>query len=122
MVVLPGAYDIRVNHLADGGIGLLYEVSIPYPAESALKAIREALPSPAWIVDEEPEWKSAMGFLSKPPVHLNQWMAEWRNQAGKTVSYVVRYESRFQKVGDESGPDNKRLLVTALLKPTSQSK
>jgi hypothetical protein len=122
LVVLPGAYNIRVNHLAEGGIGLLYDVSIPYPAESAVAAITQALRAPAWSTGEEPAWKSMMGFLSKPPVHSHQWMADWRNQEGRTVSYVLRYESKFQKAGDQSPPDNERLLVTAVLKRTSQSK
>jgi hypothetical protein len=129
---LPGAIDIKAHTQPGGLIWVHYDLTEPFPARSALRAICDRFQSTgwsplaySWLNPTIPSshtrgWTSFIGGPDEPRAMVDQWMAEWRNKAGAVVMYEFRYVSpsqSFARSPDE--PDNTRLRVTGMLASAS---
>jgi hypothetical protein len=104
LIVIKGAKDIKYYNL-HGTEQVSYRVSMAYPAGTALVEISERLKARGW----EPLTESFLnpGLPSShvtgwgwfedgtKPFHpwIYQWLADWKNNNGDILSFVLRYES-----------------------------
>ncbi len=127
LIILPGARDIIRGHVF-GTDQLSYRLNEAYPADSALRNIKDQLTRQGWKPLKEDYlnpglpsshtrgWTEFIDATRKPEQMVKQWLADWTNDKGDIVTYALRY--RFPSSGSLQ---LNTLLITAIYDPAKSA-
>ena len=101
LVVVEGARNVRY----DGESSVSYEVSEVHPATDTLEQISSTLSNNGWRPLEEDVfnpglksshvrgWTAFWDATVDPQVYVDQWLAQWEDDAGNIAFYTLQYRS-----------------------------
>jgi hypothetical protein len=104
LVVVEGARRVQYES-QEGQSAVSYELTQAYPATATLTEIKGTLALLGWSALGEDifnpgtasshvdGWSSFADATVRPEVHVDQWLAQWEDDAGNIAFYTVRYRA-----------------------------
>ncbi len=120
-----GARSVR-HYDRDGVREVSYDVDVAYPASPFLCELTHHLDDRHWLGLREDAlnpglesslvrgWTDFEDASERPDTHVHSWGAQWRNQDGELLTYVLRYE-----YPENTKPQLSTMSVSALIWPAS---